>query len=182
MTLPTINTDMLLTLVKWAETSEEGVLAYPELGSWYQQDWGIFDFGKYFWDDLGDSSELPLKWSEEQLACGTAHCIAGAAAQLAGWTPVTSLDSWDDGVQGSYSVVHKDGVETDVDRVAQQLLGLTYVEAQALFDGDNNLRMIKALISRYHQNRDLPAPYPEFTVTEEFPTDRYAHLSANRVI
>lgn len=59
--------------------------------------------------------------------CGTSQCFAGWAAHLEGWKIVSTFPA----------VVEKNGVRRQVGGLAKELLGLTNVEANTLFGGDN---------------------------------------------
>lgn len=72
------------------------------------------------------------EWDQDKW-CGTRCCIAGHTALDTGWTTHTYPD-------GAVSTVLTRGTESEhVRYVAQDALGLTWDEAQTLFDGKNQI-------------------------------------------
>ena len=100
----------------------EHVDAHPD--EWTQYTWGV---------------------QTTRSSCGTAFCIAGHAATLAGMEPVWKTS-------GDYvamdSVMDGDGNTSYVGDAAQRLLGLTPTEGQELFDGGNTRADIQAVAER----------------------------------
>lgn len=83
----------------------------------------------------------PQEWDQSVWArkdCGTAYCVAGHAVIRAGATIV-----WGTGTQASFCDLN--GRQGPIDVIAQELLGLSDFDAEALFAAENeiaDLRMI----------------------------------------
>jgi hypothetical protein len=128
----TPNRERLLELVAWA--SGEAVKEAAGLPSeWNQQDWLTRR------DDVAAGGH-----------CGTACCIGGRAAMMAGGVPCSEYggrwDDQDDGYTGGRVLL--DGVERRVSEVAQEYLGLNYDQRQALFHGSNELQDVVDVVGQ----------------------------------
>lgn len=86
-------------------------------------------------------------------SCQTAYCVAGHVAVTHGWQPLwkdgSSFLKQDDVDRYRYQVrvttnevVDDDGVPRPVADVAREVLGLTYAEAQCLFEANNDLSQL----------------------------------------
>jgi len=71
--------------------------------------------------------------------CGTTACLAGTVAMLGGWRPDFGLF----GGNGRTLHVHKDGTRKHVGDVADELLGLSREQSDALFVNATNLDDIR---------------------------------------
>lgn len=76
----------------------------------------------------------------EEVACGSAYCVAGHAAQMTGYH-----FQWNDREDNAIDVVELDsnGNEMTISAVAMHELGLTQREAIGLFDAGNKLDDVK---------------------------------------
>jgi hypothetical protein len=87
------------------------------------------------------------RWRHET-QCGTAYCFAGWAAQLDGaeWLDSCRLKTRaDDPAEHVYRASHAGVI---VQRRAQRVLGLTYEEADELFDEDNARADVQRIAER----------------------------------
>lgn len=133
--------------------------------SWNQGMWGTVVFNQRVSGD--DVRFKTLQEIEQTWDCQTAFCVAGHAAVLSGWEPVTfnpvspynvaehplgehvSSETHGrqvhgftvySGVHGVSTVIrHSDGTRLSIAEAAQHELGLTQHEASLLFSGANTL-------------------------------------------
>lgn len=105
-------------------------------------------------------------------SCGTTACVAGWAAHLAGWEYIPYQDHFrltcaclecedlaDTGVHSSGDpypafVARKNGEYRSVGCAAQRELGLTYNEAEDLFDGTNTWRNVLDAVNTISHRAD----------------------------
>lgn len=99
----------------------EKIDAEPD--SWVQCAWGLE------WNSINGR----LVNRRNRPTCGTAFCIAGHAADMTGWTTT----GWSAGEASSFWE-NADGQERQVSIIGREALGLTYIEAELLFNGENN--------------------------------------------
>lgn len=119
-----MNIDLLRKAVQWAQAESE-----KEDSQWDQSDWAR---GVLTGEEVGHHAVL----------CGTSFCIAGWVCHEAGDRFVIKKDDW---VSAStYRVLPKDAafVEHVRDR-AVELLGISYGEAELLFDGSNGIKAVE---------------------------------------
>lgn len=168
-----LNYELLHQIVKWAEQDEEWIKTHPGWGMWDQQ----------FWCAAAVVSDDPQVVRNGE--CQTAYCIAGQAAHQAGyrmvlegssfeshrldWTgPIRSAD-WcveqrpTDRKDKHGNIIWEDvpgGDQARIDAVAEEVLGIEEDEAGALFDGDNTIGRIKAIVNFICERRELPPMFP----------------------
>jgi hypothetical protein len=78
------------------------------------------------------------RWAKVK-ECGTAMCVAGHAASLSGWHPILTTNTITNESSYTWNIVNMfpdQGHGSEIRQVAQQLLGVTDEEAEALFDGN----------------------------------------------
>lgn len=97
-----------------------------------------------------DSEWYQATWAAEGeeigRSCGTAFCFAGYAAHIAGLNYVH---------RSGAAVVTADGRRCSTGRAASELLGITGMEADLLFEGSNTLATIEALAAAIMARRGL---------------------------
>lgn len=125
-----VNFPLLLEMLKFIQENPQ---------TWQQASWYInVDI------ETGDAvsvPELKIETLEEINSCGTSFCFAGHVALHEGFPapPRYNHIEWERNVDGS------DWPES-VDRFATARLGLTEDQGGELFDGDNDLEAIEAMI------------------------------------
>lgn len=72
-------------------------------------------------------------------SCGTSACLAGWTALLAGWRPA----------YGDDQLVYRDDRVRHAEEVARERLGLSLLQADALFDPANSRRRLWRLAARF---------------------------------
>jgi len=107
---------------------------------------------------------LPSEWDQghwlkrdRDLSCGTTCCIAGKVALDDGGVPDGGWHSWEDTHDGDVSGVLRfpDGQLDSASGHARRALGLTFHQADRLFDGDNGLTDVLAVIGALLNGRDV---------------------------
>lgn len=185
--LPTLNTLLLVDLIRWAERDEE--IDHKLWGTWDQGSWG--------WAvTKEDAKEL------RNGSCKTAYCMAGQAAHQAGYrlefndadtvhrnmwmhdgthidarvaTASTCVPQYDTGRKNSHGHAIwadvPDGEQRQISHVGQEALGLTGMEASHFFEGDNTLDKLKMMANWFCANRNMPPLYPDWGTWE--PDENY---------
>ncbi len=126
---PVPNRDSLLALKAWAREEDNKRLA-GKPSEWDQS---------HYFNTTGGSWAPGVK---DFPTCGMACCIAGKTGLLAGYQPVFKGNE-------SFSMTVKiDGEDRDVDEFAREYLGLTWGQANVLFDADNKISDIEKIIDR----------------------------------
>lgn len=128
----------------------------------------------------------PETWEQGSYRCGTGMCFAGWAAELAGghWLagPDDAGNSYliaepDDG-EGAFIIRRSGEAVVDAHVRAQRILGLTWSQAEDLFDGSNTL-----LVLRQHVAELLDTTH--HVTIESIPEDQrdqYDPLSRPRLV
>ena len=84
----------------------------------------------------------PDHWDQtvwvRKTACGTAYCFAGWTCVLDGFTEPVDRTTW---------LVRSDGLSVDVQIYAKRRLGLTWQQADGLFDQFNTLADLERIVS-----------------------------------
>lgn len=100
----------------------------------------------------------PQTWIQSEWRCKSGMCFAGHATQFAGasWTyPLTA-----DGIKDSHfpcdDVTTPDGEVTSCEDFAQEVLGLTEREADALFAPGNDLPTIRTVLDIIEAGGECP--------------------------
>ena len=117
---------------------------------------------KLAYDTLDYIKAHPEDWNQETWRCSTGMCYAGWLATLAGGTWLyPDPDNDEDYGEGSLvplagedpdpvtAAVYDDSPNVHVSSRAGLLLGLSRTDALRLFDGDNKLEDIEALLSLF---------------------------------
>jgi hypothetical protein len=91
--------------------------------------------------------------------CGTKFCFAGTVAQVVGarWADVNWRDEGPDAGYrngAGYQDIRVDNGWMHVEDFARQRLGITVDEALELFDGLNNLDMLRQAVELIHANAE----------------------------
>lgn len=102
-----------------------------------------------------DGTPLLRTWRQNQWSCGTACCIAGAAILMGGWKPL----AYDDDTL-VYEAVDSMGLTSSIESAAENLLGLTNVEAANLFNGGNWIEDVLNIAHRIADARGLTLNLP----------------------
>jgi hypothetical protein len=139
--LPTLNRPLIARVLDWARKSEglREIIAQPA---------DDFDGPRQpvaLEGSVGtDGRPLEMRWDQGVWTCGTACCIAGAAALASG----ARMSNNNDGVifEGDFH---------SASWVAQRCLGITTAEARILFHGAHSLRTIEAIIEAFEIRRGL---------------------------
>lgn len=163
-TPPTLNVDLLTEILKWAGKEHVGMTDYfakKGLPEWEQAYW---------------AREV------RNGVCKTSCCLAGAAVSESGYVLVIEREhnanaNWSDpnDIWADYCApAIPDGTDKDgkpkytynpdqmvrIERTAQEVLGIDLQEAEALFEGDNNLADVvffsKAIALRHGLTLQLP--------------------------
>lgn len=125
-----------------------------EAGTWNQATWGyltdsvladahvVDSFSSTYWSDQIVTVDGLADLVMADNACGTAMCFAGHTVVLTDQPVLVNRES------GLFEgvVVDKD-TSMSVGIAAKELLGLTHEQADALFDGDNTIEDIRAIIA-----------------------------------
>lgn len=202
MTLPVLNLALLSNIVTWAvgDYADDQVLKekFAAWGSWNQGAWAqtnIFD------------PASPAALDRSAGLCGSTYCIAGQTVAQVGYR--LNFPSWGDymgedyhtdapiKVDTSYCVpVVFDGLddkgnpkykevggEQSISHVAKEALGLTQTEADALFDGANEIGRVVALARQFAAARGkvLDVPQTAHDLADEYlnSPNGQAYLSDN---
>lgn len=142
--LPTLNTELLSQIIKWAELSAEKHIPYDNRNEEVLPGWGVWDQNVWF----RQTSTVPEGF------CGTACCLAGQAALQTGWLPASEDE-------GDNSLMSRGKDTEDVWEIGKDALGLTSSEADELFEGGNDLDDVKAITNGIYERRGLGIPYPD---------------------
>jgi hypothetical protein len=161
--LPTLNVALLEECLKWAEFSA-GTEGNP---AWYQASWVSNILG-------GDQRDSTFEFGRrigaaqfEENYCGTAYCMAGYALQQTGNLVTVQMPHLIDGVANTQEpkneIVNERGEclsmagrRLDWNSAGGHVLGLSYREAHAFFDGDNTLEKLKAFAAAFAERRGVP--------------------------
>lgn len=158
--LPTLNTELLSQIIKWAELSDEvhdpASLApqeeiLPGWGVWMQNHW----ITRMIIRGNGRSRNAKGQFVANipEGFCKTGCCIAGQVALQSGWNYISDSEC-----------MERDGNVQEVSRIGREELGLTRIEAEALFAGSNEIDDIKEITNTLYQRRGLGTPYPDHAV------------------
>lgn len=163
--LPTLNLDLLKALVGWAKDDEVAMQDFIQKHGDKLAQWGFE--GK--WDQGYWGKQITNG------VCETAYCIAGQAVIQAGYQfhyervedldanrtlftadwvyPVKQEGTWKDGKPKYVADTSREGFYTP--HLAQRALGLTNLEREYLFDGDNTIGDVVYIASQIADRRDL---------------------------
>jgi hypothetical protein len=154
------------------------VLGYIEANNdlWNQNVWAEVNINGFD----GDTLKRMILDDPENPACGTAMCFAGHACNLSGWRPffrpVTTWGGELDGKSNEYmldSSIHSDvcrnkaGEVASVKQKATELLGINLSDADALFDGNNDLDELREMAAHLKEHGHLG----EYTRIEDRDTE-----------
>lgn len=130
---PTPNVELLRSTLAWAE--REAVKPYSE-SQWYQGDWVL----------PPEESGLTIG-GHRQVKCQTAYCFAGwATAQTL--DPTERMDEIGDVYRGDKRI-------EDCDERAARVLGIDFDQADALFDGGNDIEDVRRIVNAIITGQDL---------------------------
>lgn len=136
-----INVKLLREVLQYIET-------HPQ--KWNQQAW--FKVGQR---SNGEPifNKVTLQF-EEVNSCNTSMCFAGHAALMSGFDAPPKNDylmwrGWGPGLRKAETM--------DVDEYAREVLGLTFEQADVLFQGENTLEDLKEIVENLIENPDAYA-------------------------
>lgn len=98
--------------------------------------------------------------SKRKPDCGTSYCFAGWAVTMAGYDMV-----WEEYHFSDLAFYCKLPGATDwvyIEQVAQDVLGLTKVEADRLFSESNTVEMLEQMVKNLANGADIGEGLPEF--------------------
>lgn len=130
----------------------EHIDVHPEL--WHQGSWRIpmlnGDIVRLFPSPKRGLQEIAAELANPD--CTTAFCLAGWAVELSGahWASDDPLSSFT-----QYQGVLEDNELVSVQQKATKLLGLTDLEAEVLFRGDNERALVQKLVDMIKQARQV---------------------------
>lgn len=137
-------TPTLDNLLEWAEAEHAKQLA-GKPSEWDQGHWAV-DVARYnAW--MGTNIPVPVD-------CGTACCLAG---KTVAWMGGKFLVNDEDGA-ASYAKMPS-GEIVMVEALAEQTLGLTSAQADALFDGDNKIENVRYVVQQIKDGIEYPERY-----------------------
>lgn len=119
----------LKKLVRWAEQDEKAPKKLSEF-AWDQETWAT------------------KRKDGPEARCQTACCIAGGAVALAGARFLYDKKELNEDGMVDVTECRYEGRTYEIDELASQLLGLSFREAEDLFDGDNTLEDVKRISNR----------------------------------
>lgn len=131
--------ELFRRVVKQIETEPErwrqdAWVSSPAFDAW-QDAWSDWYYDEVFFRTQPEPEEI---YTSAQV-CDTAFCVAGWACALT-----------DPDFEYSIGSVRKDGeIVGTIEDVARDLLGLTQIQAEQLFEGENTLSDVKTLITHY---------------------------------
>lgn len=183
ITYPTLNTDMILDLIWWAERGESDP-RYHGWGRWYQNAWArvVNNTGKRLnWFNLGETEAERVAKANEENMCGTSFCMAGQAVvqsgyrlamnrTIAGDSETNTIfgcikSEWTGEVDDKGRRIYRDvGEERDISNAAQEILGLTAIERDKFFHGENSIDTLKGYANAFADARGLPLMFPDHGV------------------
>lgn len=185
-----LNLPALQTLVSWAE-GDEALAA--KFGTWDQGHWAKALLGEGWGNEVNESTVFE---ETRNGVCQSAYCMAGQTVVQAGYRLIyqtygehedgKDVYSTTDCVKQEYLGRGPDGRPRfrdtgqvqSISSAAREVLGLDWREADYLFDGDNGIPDLKALINAMCVRRGLPVEYDEYEINPgEFQddTDEYLH-------
>lgn len=91
----------------------------------------------------------PREWDQSLWFCDTTACLAGHLVLLDGWEPIED----EDGDEG-YHIINGDQTGT-VDSIACSIAGILGEEGDVLWNGDNSLDQLEALIRRLEADQAI---------------------------
>lgn len=119
-------------------------------------------------DPANVDSHLKLSPEVAITECGTAACFAGHTGLMVGDSPLVRLDRWTE-YDDNGTAVEKTSVRDDWGRLvdadgrlhevrerARELLGLDYYQAECLFNANNTIHDLKAIIGWVKEGIDGP--------------------------
>ena len=95
--------------------------------------------------------------------CGTACCLAGKTVAFMGGKFLIEADSDGTAVEAEMP----DGTTVFVEGFAEQVLGLTTAQADALFDGDNTIENVRFVIEQIKDGVEYPDRFPNESYDDE---------------
>ena len=185
---PALDLHLLRMLVAWAEQDEAFADKFAEWGAWSQSTYGIEIERANIAVGMYDKVALnKVTWAGNE--CGSAYCIAGQTVIQRGYRMdygpdsacgfgggpesditlygrsadrcVMQQPSGEKDCKGRDIMVDVPGAYSQpIHEVARQQLGLTDIEAGVLFDGDNDVYMLKGLINGFCEARGLYDMFP----------------------
>jgi len=93
-------------------------------------------------------------WGIRRTGCGTAYCFAGWAAVMSGHELLWEKAPFDDDVFRAFITAEGRPIES----VAQDELGLTYVQQHEMFGTRNTLRQLWQMAAVYTRGEITPPP------------------------
>jgi hypothetical protein len=125
-----LNVELLLRVFEFIKT-------HPT--TWYQSDWF-----KVVDRETGTAKTYLETFEVEEVnSCGTSFCFAGHVALAEGFPAPPKVN----GRYWSRDVNSLDGFDTErVEEFAQKRLGLTYVQSEALFAPDNEMKDLERMV------------------------------------
>ncbi len=147
-------------LLDWAEAEHAKKLA-GQPSEWDQGFWAIAKT-----DKIGPMGLEP--------DCGSACCLAGKAVAIVGGlflmekAPYTGTNR----VRADYAEM-PDGRRVEIEAEARTILGLTWDQGAALFDGDNNITAVRRIIAEIKDGEMYPEAGPDNYDDEDYDDDEW---------
>jgi len=150
-----VNTELLDKVLDYIEANND---------LWNQNVWAEVNINGFD----GDTLKRMILDDPENPACGTAMCFAGHACNLSGWRPffrpVTTWGGELDDRSNEFMLgqaIHSDtcrnkaGEVASVKGKAMDLLGINSLDADHLFDGNNDLDQLREMVDHLKEHGSL---------------------------
>ena len=170
--LPELNVPLLYDLLKWAEGDEELAAKFRHWGAWDQGVWARIDLNEMRDMDLDARDPEAIEVTRRNGVCQTAYCMAGQAVAQSDYRLIMDDGSATDCIKERPTdqknargfTIWEDvpnAPQREIWSVAQEILGLTYVEQSQFFQGDNQLGRLRELANLFTDVRGLPLLFPD---------------------
>lgn len=169
--LPELNVTLIYDLLKWAEGDEALAAKFRNWGTWEQGVWARVDLNEM--RDLGiRRTTAEIEVARRNGVCQTAYCMAGQAVAQSDYRIIMDDGSASDCIKEQPTdrknargfTIWEDvpnAPQREIWSVAQEILGLTYVEQSQFFQGDNKLDRLRELANLFTDVRGLPLLFPD---------------------
>lgn len=178
--LPDLDFTLLFDLIRWAAQDEAVLNRF--VGTWDQGSWAWIDGTDLRRLGIEPEDDAEIEVARRNGLCGSSYCIAGQAAMQADYRLIAYSGSAEqcikerptDQVNDKGLTIWQDvpGAQPEqIMDVGRDVLGLTQVESEKLFDGSNDIDRLRGLANLFCQVRSLPLLFPDDPIGPWYASD-----------